>query len=264
MKLTVLTENTTGSPHLIAEHGLSLYLETKNLRLLFDTGQTDALIANAAFLGVDLGAVDLAVLSHGHYDHGGGIAAFLQHNAKAKVYHSRHAFGEHYNAANRYIGLDPALQQENRLVPVGDSFALCPHMTLFSCNDASFPEPVEPFGLQIMRQGRLQPDDFLHEQYLLIEEKGQRILISGCSHKGVCNLAAYFRPDVLIGGLHLSKLDPQAAEDAARLDAIAAKLLRLPTRYYTCHCTGEAQYAYLREKMGQRLSYLRTGDTLEL
>ena len=84
MKLTVLTENTTGSPHLIAEHGLSLYLETKDLRLLFDTGQTDALIANAAFLGVDLGTVDLAVLSHGHYDHGGGIAAFLQHNAHKK------------------------------------------------------------------------------------------------------------------------------------------------------------------------------------
>ncbi len=264
MKLTVLTENTTRDPKLIAEHGLSLHLEANSLKLLFDTGQTDALIANAARLGVDLSSVDIAVLSHGHYDHGGGIAAFLQHNAKAKVYLSRQAFGEHYNAAGRRIGLDPALQQENRLVPVGDSFALHPHMTLFSCNDAVLPNPVEPFGLQIMRQGKLQPDDFLHEQYLLIEENGQRILISGCSHKGVCNLAAHFRPDILIGGLHLSKLDPRVPEDAARLDAIAAELLRLPTRYYTCHCTGEAQYAYLREKMGWRLSYLHTGDTLEL
>ncbi len=263
MRITVLTENTTNDPQLIAEHGLSLYIESNGIRLLFDTGQSDALLHNAAALGIDPAAVDTAVLSHGHYDHGGGLTAFLQCNAKATVYLQRRAFGAYYNAADKYIGLAPELQHAARLQTVGDIHTLNDNMTLFSCNDVQLLYPVEPFGLQKQENAAaLCPDDFLHEQYLLITEGKKRILISGCSHKGGCNLAAHFQPDVFIGGLHLSKLDPQTA-DAARLDAIAAQLLTYPTQYYTCHCTGETQYAYLKKTMGDRLQYLRTGDSLQ-
>ena len=102
-------------------------------------------------------------------------------------------------------------------------------------------------------------DDFLHEQYLLIEEEGKRILISGCSHKGIFNIAEWFKPDVLIGGFHFMKLDPDAEEDAGFLNKAAEILLRYDTTYYTCHCTGEMQYAFLKEKMGDRLQYAATG-----
>ena len=101
MIIRILTENTTACPELTAEHGLSLYIEANGLRILFDAGQSDAFAENAQRLGVDLSGVDLAVLSHGHYDHGGGLMRFLELNDHAPVYVSSHAFGGHYNASGK-------------------------------------------------------------------------------------------------------------------------------------------------------------------
>ncbi len=265
MRLIVLTENTTSDPRLTAEHGLSLYIESGDIWLLFDTGQSDdALLHNAQILGVDLSAVDIAILSHGHYDHGGGLSAFFSVNRKAEVYLQGCALGAYYNAADQFIGLPDELHQSKRLHIVGDMHQLNERMTLFSCNDVPLPVPIEPFGLQKRMNNALSPDDFLHEQYLLITEGEKRFLISGCSHKGAYNLAAHFQPDVFIGGLHLSKLEPQNPQHAFRLDDIAAQLLETPAVFYTCHCTGEPQYEYLRRTMRDRLRYLHTGDMLQI
>ena len=98
MNLTVLLENTACRDELVAEHGLSLYIEAGGKRILFDTGASPAFADNAEKLGIDLSQVDLCILSHGHYDHGGGIRRFLEINDHAPVYVSRHAFGDYYNA----------------------------------------------------------------------------------------------------------------------------------------------------------------------
>ena len=90
-------ENTAAGENLAAEHGLSLLIETGEHRILFDAGQTGAFADNAARLGLDLSTVDLAVLSHGHYDHGGGLARFLEINCHAPVYVNPHVFEPHYN-----------------------------------------------------------------------------------------------------------------------------------------------------------------------
>ena len=108
MKITVLTENTSACG-LTFEHGLSLYIETNGHRLLFDTGQTALFSENAERLGVDLAAVDICVLSHGHYDHGGGLKRFIGLNDHAPIYLSHHAFCSCCNAKGKYIGLDPEL-----------------------------------------------------------------------------------------------------------------------------------------------------------
>lgn len=262
MTITALCENTTHRNNLTAEHGLSLYIEAAGHRILFDMGQSGAFAANADTLGIDLAAVDFAVLSHGHYDHGGGLSTFLRRNTTAPVYVSAHAFGDHYNADGKYIGLDPALQRCKRLHFVDGVQALAPGITLHSGNTLPCPYPIRPYGLTVGCKGGC-PDTFLHEQYLVLEEDGRRVVVSGCSHRGVLNVATHFRPDVLVGGFHFMKLSPDVEEDRATLDEAVRVLSALPCRYVTGHCTGQAAYGYMKEKMGEQLMYLATGDKVE-
>lgn len=250
MKLTVLTENTASRQGLREEHGLSLYIEALGKRILFDAGQSDAFLLNAQALGIDLSRVDLAVLSHGHYDHSGGFPAFFRVNSAAPLYLSPHALEPHYNPKGKYIGIDPALTQSPRLrfsgegLPEGLHLVTCPA------------SPAQPTGFTA---GEGRPDDFRHEQYLLIREGGKRILLTGCSHKGIVAIAEHFRPDVLIGGFHFKD-----TTDETQLRQAAQALLACPTQYYTCHCTGLPQYRFLKQIMGSRLEYLSAGDRLAL
>lgn len=260
MRIVTLLENTACSSELAAEHGLSLYIETGEHRILFDAGQTDLFAQNARKLGIDLSRVDLAVLSHGHYDHGGGLAHFLSCNSRAPVYMNHAAFEPHYHGSRRSIGLDPQLRSSDRLIFVGDRQEIAPGITLYSCNDRPVICPIDPSGLTMGTDKGFQDEDFRHEQYLLIREGEKRILLSGCSHKGILNIAHWFSPDVLVGGFHFSGLDPrgEALEKAART------LLSYPTVYYTGHCTGQAQFEAMKAIMGRRLHYIRSGTILDI
>lgn len=260
MKVTVLAENTTCRDDLQCEHGLSLYIETESLRILFDAGQTDAFACNAEKMGIDLQKTDFAVLSHGHYDHSGGLQAFLTQNSTAPVYIRSDAFIPHHNAEGKYIGIAPALPRQ-RLHFTEDHLQITENIHLYSCNDRTRPFSADNFGLTVLENNQLVPDRFLHEQYLLIEENGKTVCFSGCSHKGVLNIASWFQPDILIGGFHFMKLDPAA--DAPFLNSAAETLLQGNTVYYTGHCTGDAPYAFLKNRMGDRLHALSTGTILE-
>ena len=278
MKLTALVENTSTQPELISEHALSLYIECNGYKILFDMGASDAFVRNAKVLGIDLNAVDSAVLSHGHYDHGGGLAAFLEVNDHAPVYVSRYAFEPHFNKIGKDIGLDAKLRDRfgERLVFTDDYLKLNDGIELFSCNERELVFPIDPFGLSCIHsegQGTLSdcssceqqatiPEDFRHEQYLLIQENNKSILISGCSHKGVKNLVSWFRPDVLVGGFHFFKI-PLAASGKKRLSDAAEFLNGFKTEYITCHCTGVEQFEHLATQM-PRLRYLTTGEIMNL
>lgn len=263
MRITVLCENTAACEALTAEHGLSLYVQTNRHKLLFDMGQTDAFWRNAEKLGIDLKDVDVAVLSHGHYDHGGGLAYFLEHNKKAKVYINEHAFGAYYNAADSYIGLDNTLKNNGRVVLVGDKLVIDEELFLYSCNDRLPSHETVHYGLQVKEKDSLMPDSFLHEQYLLVQEEGRQVLFSGCAHKGVLNIARWFAPDVFVGGFHFMKLDPET-EDRDVLRQAAQELLTYPAVYYTGHCTGIPQYGFLKEIMGGQLHSISTGATIHI
>jgi len=262
MKITALLENTTQREDMQVEHGLSLYIETETYKILFDMGQSDLFAKNANVLGIDLSAVDIAVLSHGHYDHGGGLQTFLSLNEKATVYINRFAFEPHFNALDKYIGLDTTLKttlvEQNRLHITDETCILAPGLTLFSCNNRPRFCNLGSFDLTVLEGNSHVPDDFRHEQYLLIEENGKKVLISGCSHKGIQNIMEWFAPDVLVGGFHFMKLEPGDA-----LDVAAEDLNRYSTRYFTGHCTGEEQFAYLKERM-EHLEYLSCGKTIEI
>ena len=263
MKITVLCENTSCREGIAFEHGLSLFIETKEKNILFDMGASELFARNAQKLGVDISSADIAVISHGHYDHGGGLCEFLKINEKAPVYVNRRAFGEHYNASFKNIGLDPSLSESERIVFVDEVLEIGDGITLFSCNERERTYKTDPAGQKCVKNGVLCCEDFLHEQYLLVKEDGKRVLFSGCSHKGILNICKWFAPDVLVGGFHFMKLDT-SGEGGAVLEHAARELLSYPTKYYTAHCTGETQFAFLKERMGTRLEYVCAGDSIDV
>lgn len=258
MKITVLAENTCRSGELEAEHGLSLYIETDRHKILFDTGQSDLFIRNAKKLGIDLSEVNFVILSHGHCDHGGGLKHFFEINEKAPVYLSRHAFGEYYNGTEKYIGLDTELESSNRIIFVDDLLRLYGYMELHSCNNEEKVHDLGSFGLTMKCGKEFIDDTFRHEQYLLIREGEKTVIISGCSHKGILNIASWFDADVIVGGFHFSKLplDDTLISYAKQLDSYKAQ-------FYTCHCTGMEQFEFMKKHMS-RLDYLSGGDCIEL
>lgn len=258
MKITVLAENYSINEQIGAQHGLSLYIETATSKLLFDMGQDGLFSENARKLGVDISRVNFAVISHGHYDHGGGLGEFLQINKKAPVYIHRNAFKPYYNAVGKYIGLDTAYLNNDRLIFTDTKHEIAKGMTLYSMNEVERKYNTGSYGLTCKNGDSYEPDGFLHEQYLLIEENGKRYLFSGCSHKGVINIAEWFRPDVFVGGFHFSKHDCDG-----ELQGYANILESLKCDYYTCHCTGVRQYEFMN-KLIEKLVYISSGDSFEI
>ena len=172
MIIQVLSENTAASEDFGCEHGLSLYAETKKHRLLFDTGASGLFAENAEKLDVDLSAVDIAVLSHDHYDHGGGLKTFLEKNEQAKVYVQERAFEPHYSnragGIKAYIGLDSSLLPNERFVFCGGHRKIDGELELFSQVREITPVPSGNAELYRKAGEAFVPDDFAHEQNLVI------------------------------------------------------------------------------------------------
>lgn len=264
MKISVLCENTSLGNGLINEHGLSIYIEALGKRILFDTGQSDAFARNAELMGVDLRMVDLAVLSHGHYDHAGGLGRFFELNEKAPLYVRREAFGEYYNGVEKYIGVNGDFFPEGRTVILDGSVEICGGIRILT-RDGLVPKvKINPWGLKKKVGAAMEDDDFAHEQYLLVEEDGRRILFSGCSHCGILNILDWFEPHILVGGFHFTKLSPSVPEDAELLRSSAEAMMKHDTVFYTAHCTGEEQFEFLKKIMGERVDYLRCGKELQI
>lgn len=261
MKITTLVEDTVLCDNLAAEHGLSYYIETENHKILFDMGLGDSFASNAKKLGVDLETVDIAVLSHAHRDHSGGLKHFLGLNSTAVVYVSANVFVSCHNIREEYIGLDDDLRDNDRLVFVEEHFKIDEEISLYSCNSNERPFGADSFGQTVKLGEEFVPDAYLHEQYLVIREGETTALFSGCSHKGILNLVHWFTPDILIGGFHFSRIAP-VGKGKCRLENLAKQLLQYPTMYYTGHCTGEEQYEVLKKHMGKQLEYLHTGSVL--
>lgn len=278
MRVTVLMENSTPSSRLAARHGLSLWLELDDgRRVLFDMGPNDGFLANARSLGVDVTEADLAVVSHGHYDHGGGLGAFLAACGGAgrdvPVYVREHAFEEHVSGTperHHAIGLDPALATDPRVRPTGERCDLGGGLALFSTARRAHPTARSNGRLMERRDGALVPDRFLHEQSLIVREGDRLTLVSGCSHGGVLNLMdvaeelAGASLTSVVAGFHLMDPSGGTVEDEGLTRSLARELAARPARYLTCHCTGTDAFALLRDELGGRVSYLHVGSRVTL
>jgi 7,8-dihydropterin-6-yl-methyl-4-(beta-D-ribofuranosyl)aminobenzene 5'-phosphate synthase len=274
MIIRILTENTAVSDQYGAEHGLSLYVETGAHRILFDTGASALFASNAVKMNVRLADTDTAVISHGHHDHGGGLSEFLKLNTKAPVYIGAKAFGDYYasfaDGGCRYIGLDTALQQEDRFIFVDAYLKIGASLELFSGVERTRLNPSGNGNL-MMKQGQtLCPDDFLHEVSLLITEGGKRVLLAGCAHCGIVNILQHikkvkgFFPEVVIGGFHLYNPVKKQSENAETVREIGRALLETGAAFYTCHCTGPDAAPILKDIMGDKLNCLSAGAVLKL
>lgn len=274
MKIVTLLENTSRRPGLTPARGLSLYVETARRKVLFDMGPDASFLENARALGIDLAAVDTAVLSHGHSDHGGGLAAFCAVNGKAKIHLRREALGAYYavlpGQEPNYIGLPETEGLAERFVFTGNQEDLGDGLTLFSgVEDDKALRAVAP-KLQEKTGAGFRPDGFAHEQHLLVEEGGRAALLAGCGHLGIVNTLRAAerrlgrRPGVVFGGFHLFELAPGAPEAEALVNATAAELAKGTTVYYTGHCTGDWAYGRLREVLGDRMRAMDCGAWAEL
>lgn len=275
MKIITLLENDTCHPSLAAARGLSLYVETARHKLLFDMGPDAHFLDNARALGVDLSAVDTAVLSHGHSDHGGGLAAFCRENSKAAVYLRPEALQPYYavlpGKAPQFIGLEPPPDFiQKRFAFAEPVLRLDEELLLFS--DVEDDKSLRAMAPKLQRKAGLGflPDGFAHEQHLLAEENGKAVLLAGCGHLGIVNtLRAAERhlgrmPDAVFGGFHLFELEAGGPDAERLVSATAQALSRGSTIYYTGHCTGGWAYERLRETLGDRLRPMHCGTTAEL
>lgn len=264
MKITALIENTSDNPNLACEHGLSLYLETEQKKILFDMGQSKKFYENAEKLNIDISKADSAIISHGHYDHGGGLSHFLEINAHAPVYIHCQAFGSFYNADNKFIGLDKKTAENPRIIFTGDKKELGENLCLETKNTAEQLFPMPKQNLKLLTESGFQADVFRHEQYLLIRENNKKILITGCAHKGILNILEWFRPDYAVGGFHFKQYDLNNCGCKSNLKAIAEKMAEFPTVFYTGHCTGKEQFEFLHAVLGNQISYLSTGQQINI
>lgn len=178
MRIVTLIENTPGDPRCACEHGLSLYLETHDHRLLMDTGSTGAFADNAEALGIDLTRVDTVVLSHGHYDHAGGLLRFAALNPGAPIYLQAGADGDFYHG-DRYIGIDKAITALPQVRPVRGDLRIDGELFLFAGITGRRFWPQSNLSLRVRRDGQTLQDDFSHEQCLVVSQDGHRVLVSG-------------------------------------------------------------------------------------
>lgn len=268
MKISSLVENTSkiGLP---VEHGLSLYIELDNgKRILFDMGQSSLFVDNAKKLGLHIEDVDIAVISHGHYDHGGGLSKFLKTNKDAKIFIHKEAFQKHYSLKDnglKFIGLDKELENNERIVFCNDFQKIDNNITLFANVQG---DCCNPMGNRLLFDtDKKTNDNFRHEQNLVIEENGKNILFAGCAHRGIINIIKEcerrlnISPDFVFGGMHLVKSGLSEEDNTYFIEKLANGLKQFPKcKFYTMHCTGTEEYNILKNMLGSQIDYMSCGE----
>lgn len=282
MIVTTLVENDRleGREDLTAEFGLSLHVRVGEHRILFDTGTSGVFADNAEALGIDIAAVDLAVISHHHFDHGGGLERFLEINRTAKVYLRRGDPAKRYFKAfgfiKRPIGIDLALldRHSDRFEFVDGSTEIIPGVALITEIGSAHARPKGNRHLFVEQAGSLVLDPFDHELVMVAREEDGMVVFTGCSHSGVENMieaAVNLLPGVpikaVIGGFHLIGLPflNTMAASRSEVEGVGRTILSYsPGEVYSAHCTGAKAYRVLEGVMGNALKPFHTGTTLEL
>jgi 7,8-dihydropterin-6-yl-methyl-4-(beta-D-ribofuranosyl)aminobenzene 5'-phosphate synthase len=273
VKITTLSENSAGAG-CIGEWGLSMLVEADGKKILFDTGAGVAAVHNADLMGVDFSTIDKMVLSHGHYDHTGGLLEVMKRAGKQEIIAHPDVWARKYgsldNTPARYVGI-PFIRES--LEVMGASFnlttepvKLSEHITTTGevpmLNDY---ETVETY-LRVMEGNDLKQDKINDDLSLVIDTDFGLVVVLGCAHHGIVNnlqrakkVTGKDNIYAAIGGTHLV----HASKD--RLEKTAAALLEMGVQYLgVSHCTGFGASAYLAQVFGDRFFHNNAGTRLTL
>ncbi len=275
LRITTLSENTAGRDGFLGEWGLSFLVESDEARILFDTGQSTSTLHNAKLMGVDLSQVDKIVLSHGHFDHTGGLKDVLSEMGKKieviahpDIWQAKYAVRQ--GEEPRYIGI-PFSRSE--LEGLGAKFHLTPEPVAISesiMTSGEVPmvtdyEDIEAY-LAVKEGGDFRPDVFRDDQALFIKTPKGLVVVLGCAHRGIINtlyhaqkISGVKKIDTVIGGCHLMN----ASEE--RIWRTLADLKELGVgRLGVCHCTGMAASVVMAQEYGERFLVNNAGTVLDL
>lgn len=268
VKITVLVENTAGPKGLLGEHGLSFFLEAEGQRLLFDTGQGLTLGHNAEKLGISLQNLDAIILSHGHYDHAGGVPSILDYSANTDLFLHPQAIAPKYsprgNIGSPIDNTDVLKSHFRRLVWTEKPTEIRPG--IYTTGTIPRPHPLEDTGGTFWHdREHTEIDHLWDDQALYIQAPEGIVVILGCAHAGVINTLNYIaqltQTDkfyAVMGGMHLLKATPE------RIEATIATLIKYQVKIVAAnHCTGMKAMTSLWQQLGDRCVDCRVGTQLQ-
>ena len=276
MRITVLVEN-TGPSEFKIEHGLSLYIEFNDKKYLLDAGPSDSFFKNAHALSIDLGRVDKAVLSHGHYDHGDGFMVFLNQYKDKVIYGAKNIFDDYYSGSGgsiHYIGLSSKLKQmKNRFNTISKDTKIDEKIYLILDDVSNTKEIGVQKKLYKKVDDVLQPDNFDHELSLVFDTPKGLVICNSCSHAGlesiVDNIKKRLNKPVYayVGGLHMKSTKNHIETSSFTEEQIQnlCIFIKKNIQYVlTGHCTGNVSYDLLKKYLKDRIDFLTTGKTIEI
>ena len=265
-RIQILVEDKNFKPELEGEHGLSMLVEGEGIRFIFDCGQTGMAWRNAEKLGVDLTKIKTAVISHAHYDHGGGFTELLKYARIKTLYTGEKFFDKKFSwDGTKYVfkGVRLTTQDLERLHITnkicGEMVQLDEKIFLVGKFNRTYEFETVPDKFFIGRAKKKLPDDFGDEICMAIRGDDGLSVVAACSHVGILNIvstvAERFNEPVtrLVGGVHLLNADDE------RIDKTIAELKNLGVRdFKLCHCSGENVCAKVNSET------LSTGSVIEL